>query len=282
MRGGNPTGWRPALLVALIAVVLLATFLGRTDAVGTAEPTMLSLGDSITFGYDPHANLHDPSSMSNYPDLVAARLGLRLINAACPGEATGGFLSPTGIDNGCRGYRASFPLHVSYSGTQFAFAQAELRADVHSMRLVTVALGVNDLLREHGDVTPEVFANVTANLITTLIGLRATGYTGAIVIVNAYAFHYDGSAPAPFERLDDAIAVAARVGGASLADAYGAFEGRAMDAGGSDCAAGLVIPMAPGRCDIHPTAAGDQVLAEAVLTAAAQRGVEPPADATRN
>lgn len=262
--------------------MLLATVLGRTDAVGTTEPTMLALGDSITFGYDPHANLRDPGSMPNYPELVAVRLGLRLINAACPGEATGGFLSLTGVDNGCRGYRASFPLHVAYSGTQFSFAQSQLHADLQAVRLVTIGLGVNDLLRGHGSVTPAVFASVTANLIQTLVGLRATGYSGAIVVVNAYAFDYDGAAPAPFKRLDDAIAAAAKVGSATLADAYGAFQGPAMDAGGSDCGAGLVISMAAGRCDIHPTAAGDQALAEAVLTAAAQRGVQPPSGATRN
>ena len=43
-------------------------------------------------------------------------------NASCPGEATGGFISPTGLDNVCRPYRTTFPLHVAYTGTQLAFA----------------------------------------------------------------------------------------------------------------------------------------------------------------
>jgi lysophospholipase L1-like esterase len=254
-------------------------FVGRTDAVGTAEPTMLALGDSITFGYDPHANPHNAASMAGYAHLVADSLALRLINAACPGEASGGFLSPTGVDNGCRGYRSSFPLHVSYSGTQFDFAREELRM-VRSVRLVTIDLGVNDLLREHGVISPDLFADVTANLIEALEGLRATGYRGAIVVVNAYAWDYAGSAPAQVERLNEAIGDAAHQVGAPVADAYGAFAGKALDAGGSDCAAGLIIPMAPGRCDIHPTPAGAATLAEAVLTAAAKVGVEPPP--TRN
>lgn len=269
------TGWRPALLVALTAVLLLSTTLGRTDAVGTSEPTMLALGDSITFGWDPHANLADPDSMTNYPQLIAARLGMRLINAACPGEATGGFLSPTGPDNGCRGYRASFPLRVSYSGTQFDFALTELRASLSNMRLVTIGLGVNDMLRLRGVLSPDLYAQVTANLVAAVTGLRATGYTGAIVVVNTYAFDYEPAAAAPFRRLNDAIAAAAHAAGAEVADAFGAFAGPALDAGGSDCAAGLLIQMTPGRCDIHPSPAGDQHLAESVLTAAAQRGVQP-------
>ena len=82
---------------------------------------------------DPH--LH--TNCVGWPDVVAQTLHLHDVNASCPGEATGGFISPTGIDNICRPYKAAYPLHVHYTGTQLAFALSYLRAHLN-VRLVTL------------------------------------------------------------------------------------------------------------------------------------------------
>src|SRR5207247_8660011 len=75
---------------------------------------------------------------------AAQQLRLLDVNASCPGEATGGFLSLIGTDNGCRLYRLLDPLHVRYRGTQMNFAIDFLRSHPN-VRLVTIDLGANDV-----------------------------------------------------------------------------------------------------------------------------------------
>ncbi|HEY3079303.1 MAG TPA: SGNH/GDSL hydrolase family protein, partial [Chloroflexota bacterium] len=92
----------------------------------------LALGDSLAFGLDPFRPVADRSDASNfvgYPDVLAKALDLDLTNASCPGEATGGFISLTGVDRRCRTfYRARYPIHVSYTTSQLDFAVAYLRS----------------------------------------------------------------------------------------------------------------------------------------------------------
>jgi hypothetical protein len=42
----------------------------------------------------------NPHNFIGYPDYVGRALEFTTVNAACPGEATSGFLSLTGADNG--------------------------------------------------------------------------------------------------------------------------------------------------------------------------------------
>jgi len=82
----------------------------------------LALGDSVPFGFNPLVDASNANNFIGYPETVAQRLHLKDVNATCPGEATGGFLSLTGTDNVCRPYRSAFPLHVSYSTSQVDYA----------------------------------------------------------------------------------------------------------------------------------------------------------------
>jgi hypothetical protein len=52
--------------------------------------------------------------------------------------------------------------------------------------------------------------------------------------------------------------------GVQVADAFTAFGVASL--GGSACAAGLLIPLSPGVCDIHPSAAGQALIAQTVLS----------------
>src|SRR5690349_15788766 len=82
---------------------------------GDTTPVYLALGDSVAFGYDPLV----PERMTDgYPELVSQRLGVDVVNASCPGEATGGFVAAMGNDNGCRENKQAYPLHVEYDTTQ--------------------------------------------------------------------------------------------------------------------------------------------------------------------
>jgi lysophospholipase L1-like esterase len=243
--------------------------------------TLLALGDSVAFGYDPllvPARAGDPDNFVGYPELAARRLELGDVNASCPGEATGSFVSPTGTDNGCRPYRSQFPLHVRYAGTQLAFALAYLRAH-HHVRLVTIDIGANDvfvLQRQcNGDPAcvnagvPQVLATIQANLALAFGEIRRQAhYEGRLVALTYYSLAYDQATAAGTQTLNAPIAATARQFGGVVADGFAAFQGPALAAGGSSCAAGLLIPLAPGQCDVHPTRRGQELLARAVVRAA--------------
>ena len=249
------------------------------------EPGYLALGDSIAFGYRPApwADYRNPASFTGYPEDLAAALKLNLVNAACPGETTASMINPGAPSNGCEtnarggpGYRAMFPLHVSYRGSQLSFAVHYLQQHPDT-RLVTIGIGANDLFRcqavtaDHcggSDLGPTL-AEVTSNLNIILGALRNQArYQDRLVVLSYYAEKYDDPASVtPIEALNAAIAGPAARYGALLADGFAAFRAAAAQAGGDTCAAGLRVKLASGGCDLHPSARGAQVLATAIQEA---------------
>src|SRR5215471_3386248 len=119
MGGGRMKVRLFALLSALGLFVVAAV---PASASSEGHP-YLALGDSVTFGFSPLLDKSNAGNFIGYPDIVAQQLGVEDVNPACSGEATGSFISLTGLDNACRPYRAFFPLHVNYTGTQLAFAE---------------------------------------------------------------------------------------------------------------------------------------------------------------
>jgi hypothetical protein len=86
--------------------------------------------------------------------------------------------------------------------------------------------------------------------------------------MNLYSTNYqDQNAVAFLNALNSAVEGAARMLGAKIANAFDAFQ----TAAGSQtpCDAGLLIknPSPQTGCDVHPTQAGQEVLAQAVLDA---------------
>jgi lysophospholipase L1-like esterase len=266
---------------AVAVVVALAALLGGWAASASAaapphgDRGYLALGDSVAFGTDPTKSPTDASNFAGYPELLARALGLDLVNASCPGEATGGFISPTGTDNVCRPYRLAFPLHVAYAGTQLDFAVGYLERHPRT-RLVTLGLGANDLFVCQ-KVTPDgcrspaeiaaTAATVRTNLTTIVRRLRAV-YRHRLVLVTYYARDYrDPVEVAAIGAVNQAIVGAARAGRARVASGFGAFALAAAPRGGDACAAGLLIRLPAGGCDVHPSPRGDALLAAAVLAA---------------
>jgi len=262
------------------------------DPAGGSAP-YLALGDSVVFGYINQAGYeyYYPTNFVGYADWTGLTLGLSPADAGCPGETTGSFLSSTAQDNGCRAYRAEFPLHVVYGSaksTQLAFAITFLQQH-SSTQLVTIALGANDLLlleqECNGDPTciengaPQVFAMAEANMQKSLAALRATGYTGALVIVNYYSLDYSNQ----FETelimgLNQAITAPASAYDALVADVFSAFEAAASSqfAGGNTCVAGLLNgsnpATSPPSCDIHHSQSGHKLMAQVVAGVYQSRG----------
>jgi lysophospholipase L1-like esterase len=267
-----------ARLFALLSAVALVVIAALPASAASEGHSYLALGDSVPFGFNP---LVDPTNVSNftgYPEIVAQRLNIEDVNATCPGEATGGFLSLSGTDNVCRPYRFffKFPLHVAYSGTQMAFATAYLRSHPNT-RLVTLTLGANDIFRFQKDCAagatvgtcPLGIAGVLGvmfhNLNTIFAGIRATGYTGLIVAVTYYSLDYSDTSGAI--ALNTPMVAAASGNGALVASGLDAWASTA--AGGSSCPAGLLISLGGGTCDVHPTPLGRDLLAGAVIKAIA-------------
>ena len=246
----------------------------------------LVLGDSVAFAYiasDGHAYIN-AGNFLGFADDLEHMLGLEAVNPACPGEATGSFLSSTAPDNGCRGYRANFPLHVAYGTTQGAFATNYLKQH-HDVRLITITLGANDgFLLEEGCATqanptlcieagvPALLATVAGNMQTILADLRATGYGGAIVITTYYSTDYSDAAGTGLTALlNSAVVAPAQAYGAVVADLFTAFMGVASNPafGGKTCNAGLLNASASNQllCDVHPSQSGQRLIAETIARA---------------
>ena len=265
-------------------------------AAGSNAPTgqtVLALGDSIAFGYNPATDKNDPSSFVSYGQLFAEASGRDIVNMACGGETSGSLISRTAPDNGCHDWRSKHPLHFDYAAqrpqddptlvAQIEVATAWLRDDSHAPPdVITLDIGGNDLLLFSkqcpagdnaclqgkipeliGTVLPKAQQNVEA-----AFGLiRSSGYTGKIVLVTTYALDYqDPIATFAIDDLNKILEQSAAGFDVTVADGYGAFKDAA--GGGSACAAGLLYPKADGTCDIHPSVPqGAQVLANAVAAA---------------
>lgn len=250
-----------------------------------SAPSMLTLGDSIAFGWTAQSDHAVAADMAGYPDIAAQQLGLADINLSCPGQATGGFISLSGNDNGCWAYRDHSPLHVPYQGSQLQAAVAALRSDPR-VRVISITLGANDYLhlRAHcllipgcyQQQAPAMLAAVTANLDTILATLRGTGYRGLITMLAYYALIDDPPGIIQEDALNQAITLSARRYGAVVVNGMMAF-GLAA-AGRSYCAAGFMAPTWAGNCDIHPSPVGREVLAAALVAAvrSAEHAANPP------
>jgi GDSL-like Lipase/Acylhydrolase family len=271
------------LVVVLSAIALFASWVVPAEAASEGHG-YLALGDSVAFGTNPLLDARTAANFVGYPEIVAQQLNIEHVNASCPGEATGGFISLTGLDNVCRPYRFQdrFPLHVPYTGTQLAFAENYLR-DNPRTRLVTIDLDANDAFRLAEGPGPDVWPPSTCytpnipqyfatcavqNLNTIFDGLRSTGYNGLIVALTYYALDYRDTSGT--QLLNSAmIAAADHRPGVLIASGFDAWQAPALAAGGDTCAAGLRIALPTGGCDIHPSPRGRDLLAQAIVNAIA-------------
>ncbi len=258
------------MLVLFAAAATGCAFAGSDDH----TPGYLALGDSVAFGFNPLVDLKT-QEVSGYPELLAHRRDLEVTNLSCPGEATGGFVSPTGPDNHCRENRQAYPMHVAYDGTQLQAAVAYL-ARSPDTQLVTIDIGANDVfLLDH--LCGRDYTCILSNLVTTMSDyhrnleftfseLRRV-YDGPLVALTIYnPYPSDRTAQYAIGQIDTALASIVAAHGGVVADGMTSFEAASH---GDPCKAGLLIAMPDGTCDVHPTPAGAQVLADAIDAAVA-------------
>jgi lysophospholipase L1-like esterase len=253
----------------------------------TKGSTYLALGDSVTFGYEeqqvvPTPNYADASSFIGYPELLGSELHLNVVNAACAGETSASLIDATAQSNGCEntpgkgnvGYRTQFPLHVKYSGSQLAFAVSYLKQH-KNVRLVSLMIGANDFFvceettaDQCSSVSEQagVLAAVGKNVKTILSAIRNTAhYGGQIAIVNYYSLDYSNTLDnEQSQLLNSTQDTAAKPFHVIIADGFGEFQAGTAHSGGNTCTAGLLTQLSTGGCGIHPSYAGQSLLAQAL------------------
>lgn len=282
------------LITAVLAAALIAAIgAGATSAApvngSDANGTYLALGDSVAFGYVPATAVPAPKyldahSFVGYPEYLAQQLNERVSNAACPGETSASLLVAGAQSNGCEnslgspvGYSTLYPLHVQYQGTQMEYALHYLAAHKHT-RLITIDVGANDAFLCQA-TTPDhctspleiagVANQIGANLATIFHDLRVVaGYSGPIVVLTYYSLSYSNPAVlAGAQFLDSVLAGVTTANGGIVADGLDAFKAPSLAFGGDPCAAGLLIKLPDGTCNIHPSPAGHRLLAAAIAEA---------------
>ena len=286
-------------VLAVLAVLVLAPGAGAAPShavrssgaaptVGPSSPLTrgagyVALGDSVTFGYQepqvtPAPNYFNAASFHGYPEQVGSALHLRVANFACSGETAASLINAKAPSNGCEiGYRTAYPLHVRYRGSQLAAAVAYLKAH-RGVRLVSLMIGANDLFRCRSTTSdgcaselPSALAAVGRDVRHILTAIRhQAGYTGQLIIVNYYSLNYASAVVNAFSRaLNQAQDAAARPFHVRIADGYGVFRTASVRFGSQPCLAGLITQLGSyGNCGIHPSYAGQALLAKAVIAAA--------------
>ncbi|MGH3435548.1 MAG: SGNH/GDSL hydrolase family protein [Sciscionella sp.] len=275
-------GFGLILAIAMALVPALPAAAAQPVHTGTGY---LALGDSVAFGYrppqvTPPADYLNAANFVGYPRDLARHRGLSLSNASCPGETTASMITAGAQSNGCEnslgspyGYRTVYPLHVDYSGTQLGYAVHYLREHPRT-RLVTINIGANDMFlcqeSTADQCTGSDFATalkqVSTNLGTIYAALRHDAhYHHKLVLVSYYSLDYrDAQQDAETIALNAAlIAPTLRYRG-TVADGFTAFLRAAASHGGDTCAAGLLVKLPNGTCNIHPSSYGHQVLARAI------------------
>lgn len=290
--------------VAGLLVLASVTSASATTRSNSNSNNYLALGDSIPFGFNPFLAQPgvDPNTFVGYPELASRlfRPMKKLANASCPGEATSSFIDVNVPDNGCAPYRAVAALHVSYSGSQLAYAESYVRAHPRT-GLISITIGANDagpllgycmantsndndladcvakgLNGPYPDATTgNVLRRMRANLTTIYSSLIDAGFHGELVAVTYYSTNYADAFPTRFLAAVDRVlaAVTERFGG-KVADGFAAFRAASAPFGGDACAAGLLIPnppgqgLPPGSCNMHPSRAGAELLAQTLRAAA--------------
>jgi len=220
-----------------------------------AQPWFLVVGDSVSAGF----SVDSARFGHNSSWVVDARQSLALSGRswdvedfACPGETTSSYAT------GC-------PLRFlvpALRGSQQSAALAAIAAHPAGLQQIVVELGANDLANGRRDhrATDTVVADATTRLDRLLSELQSAAPGVPLVVANVYNPYPPADRPAAtaVARLNQQIAAVASAHNVQVADFHAAINGDP----------GLRCTLVDCRHhDVHPTIAGHQRLAQAVLTA---------------
>jgi len=107
---------------------------------------------------------------------------------------------------------------------------------------------------------------IAAVLVVALIAAIGAGATSAAP-VNGSLSYSNPAVLAGAQFLDSVLAGVTTANGGIVADGLDAFKGPSLSFGGDPCAAGLLIKLPDGTCNIHPSPTGHRLLAAAIAEA---------------
>lgn len=268
-------------VVGLAASVLLVLALAAPAGATDGSSYYLALGDSVAAAYQPNGAPVRQGYVSQVHRALSVEDHLVLRNLACSGATT------TSMSDG--------PGCVTPE-PQLAAAERFLRTYGSRVRLVTVDIGANDVNQCVGNGTVDqaclavTMGTVRDGLSRIIQRLRVVAPQVQIVGMTYYNPHaaawLRGPAGQAFAQQSVPLAVmlnrilteAYAAGGVRVADVAGAYAitdltfpaplpagGEAPLAVARICAWTWMCPAPGGRPDIHPNAAGHQVIADAFL-----------------
>jgi lysophospholipase L1-like esterase len=247
----------------------------------------LALGDSLAFGYQAHKVAANPFDLAQFYTgfafvftqrvaQTAAGKGAQILNLGCPGETTDSFLNGP-----CLYHAIGFPLHINYSGSQMAAAEALLRAHPGQVNPILISLGANDALRAQAfcpsfdrdcvaAILPGILAAVGENLGEVLSRLRNAAPDAEIILLQLYnpLFFVTPTSDALALSLNAVIGNMAAAHRARVANAFPAFN-QAPPQPQTLCVMTLMCGLggiAPG--DIHASDVGYATIADLMFQAA--------------
>ncbi len=286
-RGMTTRSCSSRLALAVCGLVTTCSLAVSSPASARADDALsgryLALGDSIALGFTPA--LEDPwlvDRMVGYPEVIDRLPRVHTTNLSCPGQTAQALISKRAPDGGCFEMRAEAAsmgidlLHTDYRGTQLDAALATIKAS-GAPTLISIQGGGNEVSMCADQANVErcvraVLPAITRSLRTTAVRLHVAAPDARIVLVG---YHLPPGLDGPISLVNQAIARAARQAGVAFADAATVFARRAKQHQGDVCAAGLLATYPDGSCDLHPSAKGQRIYADVVLTAAgfvAERG----------
>ncbi|HZU75967.1 MAG TPA: SGNH/GDSL hydrolase family protein [Dehalococcoidia bacterium] len=254
------------LVVAIFGLNALVLIL-RNPASRLGPHYYVSLGNSISFGYQPDDNITQGFTDDLYADLRQANV-TDLLNYSCGGES-----SVTMIQGGCQ-FR--FARHVQYTGPQLDAAVSFLRAHVGQVNPITLEIGANDVLPDFNEGSCSASSGADADLATLDTNLTQTilprlldaiktpgGHRGADLVLLNYYNPFAKECPNSqdfIHTLNDHLLTDAAQFQVPVVDVYSAFGGDANSAA-NVC---TLTWMCSTYHDVHPTTQGYRVIATAV------------------
>ena len=299
----------PLAALALASAALPALHLAAGPA--HAAPAYIALGDSITFGETDLAYVRDDGTVTGYPTRYADYLGRTtgtrpaLVNLAIDGETAASFFSGAGRTPPVVG-RTDVPLqeqNTNYTpgalvpqATRFAQVVDALTAAGDTVETVSITLGFNEVAalttmptQDAIDAIPATLDAYRQNYADVLTTIRERAPGADLFVLNYFnPFPGDPTGANPASpvfavagpQLNAVIADLASQFGANLVDNATPFLGREAELTFIDeIPAGAVVPephpfgsgVAP-IGDVHPNAAGYDVINQAVIAASGNGG----------
>jgi lysophospholipase L1-like esterase len=287
--GGSRSRVPRVLTVVALTVVLVAALVGvdilvlsRTNPAQAFSPHYyMTLGDSLSFGYQPNLDFSSGFADDIFNDLRKANV-TGIANFACAGETT-----TTMIEGGCAGRIAH---KGSYSGPQLQAAINFVQQERNEGRVspITLEMGSNDVIKDWDPATCSVVGDAEADLATMdnnltqvilpklldALDSRTQANNGDLHILNyynPYAIQCLDSVKFIHE-LNDHIAADAAQFRIRVVDVYAKFGGDA-DMANNICKLTWICDSR--FHDIHPTNDGYRVIAQAVEDTLALPGGNP-------